>query len=370
MKVQHSIPQINNINFKGHETKRLDTILVHRNKSFGADAILQQLDAIATRHRVSVEPIKYYSDIWIQDQIYFTPNRKVISPNYRYATGYADSYGLEPDELINNTNPYRTKHVEGGNIFFVKDKDGRQVILTAKNADGKCELDGYENCLGPDKVIALPHADYHADLFITPIGDNKILVANDNLMLEGLDRILEACVLFVADNPDDKSAKEIEKLAKKLLEVIESFEESKEKYKFKGCDEKTAQILKDNGFEVIPVPSRVYYLGGWKEKNSKEKITHLLNYSNSITYKDRSNEPVLIAAKSGLEKKIGLTPEIAKKIGIDFESLFKEAVAPHIKPENVHFIQGDTKRPISDILEENKGGLHCMCVEVPDYYEF
>ncbi len=370
MNVQNSIPKIQKINFKGHEAKKLDTILVHKRDDYGSDALLKQLDAIASAHKVSVEPIRYYSDIWIQDQIYFTPNKKVISPNYRYATGYADSYGLEPDELINNTNPYRTRHVEGGNIFFAKNKDGKEVILTAKNADGKCELEGYENCLGPDKVIALPHADYHADLFITPIGDNKILVANDNLMLDGLNRILEACVFYTADNPDDKSSKDIEKVAKKLLEVIESFEESTAKYKFKGCDEKAAQILQDNGFEVIPVPSRVYYLGGWKEKNSKEKITHLLNYSNAITFKDRNNEPVLIAAKSGLEKKIGLTPAIAQKIGIDFESLFREAVGSHIKQENIHFIQGDKKRPISDILESNKGGLHCMCVEVPDYYDY
>ena len=25
------------------------------------------------------------------------------------------------------------------------------------------------------------------------------------------------------------------------------------------------------------------------------------------------------------------------------------------------------KKPISEILEENKGGLHCMCVEIPDF---
>ena len=370
MKAQHSIPQISNIKFKGHEAKRLDTILVHKRDTYGSDAILKQLESIATSHRINVKPIRYYSDIWIQDQIYFTPNKKVISPNYRYATAYADEYGLDPDQLINNTNAYKTKHVEGGNIFFVKDKDGKQVILTAKNADGKSELEGYENCLGPDKLIQLPHADYHADLFITPIGDNKILVANDNLMLESLDKVLEACVMFVADNPEDGSAKEIERIAQKLVEVIETFEESKEKYKFKGADEEAAKILKENGFEVIPVPSRVYYLGGWEKKNSKEKITHLLNYSNALTFKDRNNETVLVTAKSGLEKKIGLTPEIAKKIGIDFESLFREAVSPHIKPHNIHFIQGDKKNPISDILEENKGGLHCMCVEIPDYYEF
>ena len=147
------------------------------------------------------------------------------------------------------------------------------------------------------------------------------------------------------------------------------FDESIQEYKFKGDDEKAAEILRENGFEVIPVPSRVHYLGGWFFQDDKEKLTHVLNYSNAITFKDRNNETVLIAGKSGLEKKIGLTKDIAEKIGIDFESLFKEAVSPHIKAENIHFIEGDPKKPISEILEENKGGLHCMCIEIPDYFK-
>ena len=99
-------------------------------------------------------------------------------------------------------------------------------------------------------------------------------------------------------------------------------------------------------------------------------MTHQLNYSNAVTFKNDKNETILIAAKSGLEKQLGLTDTIAKKIGIDFENLFRESISAHIKPENVHFIEGDKRRPISNILEECKGGLHCMCVEVPDYYEF
>lgn len=370
MKIQNSLPYISNMNFKGHEAKKLDTILVHKRSDYGSEAIIRQLESIANRHKISIKPIRYYtSNIWIQDLMLFAPNKKVIAANYRYASGYADEYGLEPDELTNNKNTMRTKHIDGGNIFFVKDRDGKDVILTAKNTDGTCDLAGYENVLEPDKLIQLPHADYHADLFITPIGDNKILVANDKLMQDGLERILEACVLYTAENPEDESTQEIEKVSKKLLEIIDMFDESIQEYKFKGDDEKAAEILRENGFEVIPVPSRVHYLGGWFFQDDKEKLTHVLNYSNAITFKDRNNETVLIAGKSGLEKKIGLTKDIAEKIGIDFESLFKEAVSPHIKAENIHFIEGDPKKPISEILEENKGGLHCMCIEIPDYFK-
>ena len=367
MEIRNSFDINTYSSFKGHEAKKLSTILVQKDKKFGAEAILQQLDSIASQYQVRVEPIRYFSGPWIQDEIYFTPNKKVISANYRYASGYADIYGLEPDTITSNTNNFRTKEIDGGNILFVTDKNGQQVILTARNKDGVCELEGYDNVLNPDKIIQLPRADFHADLFVTPIGDNKVLVANDKLMLDGLDRILEACVFFVTDNPNDESAKEIEEVSKKLLKVVEMFEESTKNYKFKGCDEESAKILQENGFEVITVPSRIYNFEKWNKENNTEDITHLLNYSNAITFKDRNGETVLVTGKSGLEQRIGLTDKIAKKIGIDFETLFKEAVSPHIKPENIHFILGDKKKPIASILEEFKGGLHCMCTEVPDY---
>ena len=370
MKIQNSFPQISNINFKGHEAKKLERILVHQNEFYGSDAILRELDAIASRHKVSVERVKYFPNTWIQDEIYFTPNKKVISSNYRYATGYADILGLEPDEITNNSNQYRTKHVDGGNLFFVTDKDGRQVILSGRNKEGYSELEGYENVFEADKVITLPRADYHLDLFITPIGDNKILVADDDLMLDGLYRILEACVTFTEENPQDASTKDIKQVAGNLIELIDSFDECKHKYLNKGCEKEAAKILQDNGFEVIPVPSRIYNFTKWHSPKNRENLTHQLNYSNAVTFKNDKNETILIAAKSGLEKQLGLTDTIAKKIGIDFENLFRESISAHIKPENVHFIEGDKRRPISNILEECKGGLHCMCVEVPDYYEF
>lgn len=341
---------------------------MHQNSEDGCDSIIQQLDAIASQHRIRVEKIKYFNTTWIQDEMYFSPNKKVISPNYRYATGYAERFGLEPDSITSNTNPPRYKDVDGGNVYFVTDKDGKQVILTARGKQGECELEGYENTFGDCKVITLPRADYHADLFVTPIGDNKILVANDKLMLEGLTKIEKACSSFIENNPLDESRYEVKIVERRIKDIKKSFEDCIDRYKYKGADEETIEILKQNGFKTIPVPSRIYNFEKWNNPKNTENLTHLLNYSNAITFKDRRNETVLIAAKSGIEKRIGLTNEIAQKIGIDFEKLFINAISEHIKPENVHFIRGNTAKPISDILEERKGGLHCMCIEVPDFY--
>ena len=92
MKIQNSIPQIYSLNFKGHEAKKLDRILVHQNESFGADAILRQLDAIASKHKVHVERVKYFPDTWIQDEIYFTPNKNTINSIYQEKYNYFEEF--------------------------------------------------------------------------------------------------------------------------------------------------------------------------------------------------------------------------------------------------------------------------------------
>lgn len=368
MRIQNNI-YFSSPSFKGHEAKKLDAILVHKNDEFGSDAILKQLDSIASQHKVQVQKVKYFPDAWVQDDIYFAPNKKVFSSNYNYAFAYAQMYDLEAESLTNKDNPYRFFHVDGGNIFFVTDKNGRQVVLTAKDVDGTSKLQGLEDVFGAEEIILLPRADYHADLFVTPIGDNKVLVANDKLMLDGLNKILLASYNYILKNPNDKSNDEIYDFAEKLSQLKDDFEKDIKEYNFKGCEEKTAKLLREKGFEVIPVPSRIYNFKKWKNNGNRDFITHLLNYSNSITFKNGKNETVLIAAKSGLEKELGLTPEISEKIGIDFEKLFIDSVKSHIKANNIHFILGDKDMPISKILEEKKGGLHCMCVEVPDFYE-
>jgi hypothetical protein len=259
-------------------------------------------------------------------------------------------------------------HIPGGNLFIIKNR-GRDEVIVGEDALENYSLDEIKAMYNVDEITVLPQMDYHLDLFITPIGDNKILVVDDDLMLDGLYKILEACVTFTEENPQDKSSKDIKQVAGNLIELIDSFDDCKHKYLNKGCEKEAAKILQDNGFEIIPVPSRIYNFTKWHSPKNRENLTHQLNYSNAITVKNDKNETVLITAKSGLEKQLGLTDTIAKKIGIDFENLFRASVSGHIKPENVHFIDGDKRRPISNILEECKGGLHCMCVEVPDYYE-
>lgn len=365
MNVQNFPNKVQNISFKGLEAKKLDYILVTQNQDFGSNEIINQLEAIAAQHKILVQKAIYYNTAWLQDELYFTPNRNIFSSNYNYASFYADVYNSEIETLKNKKYTCTDKHIDGGNIFFVTDKNGKQVLLSAKNQYGECEAEGYEKEYNVDKIIPLPRADYHADLFITPIGDNKILVANDNLMIKGMEKIITACYDYIKKNPTDEENDEIELVADRINTLKSSFKKCQKNYTYKDCDEEAAKVLENNGFEVIKVPSRIYNFEKWHSPKNKDYLTHLLNYSNAITFKTRNNEPVLITGKSGIERKLGLTKSISDKIGINFEKLFIDSISKHIKPQNVHFISGARNRPISEILENFKGGLHCMCSEVP-----
>lgn len=363
-----TIPKISVVqNFKGHEARKLDAIYVHQNKHFGSDALMKQLQAIASLYRIDVIRDKYYSTPWIQDCFCFTPDGKVLADNHFYGQEYADIHGLEYKYIDHKESQFIQKFVAGGNLLFVTDKDGKKVAITARNLEGLSEVEGYEEEFGVDKVISLPHVDYHADLFVTPIGDNKILIANDDLMLKQLDEMLDKALDYMHKHPNDEDIEQIELFTTCLIESLYDFREVVGKYYYKGADEKAAKQLENEGFEVIRIPSRIYNFNDWNDNSYYEKISHQLNYSNAITFKNRKNEPVLIIGKSDFPRKCGLTPEISKKLGIDFEDAFKKSIYPHVKPENIHFITGDKKMPISNILENFKGGLHCMCVELPEY---
>lgn len=347
-------------NFKGHEAKPLEAIVV-QSKCYGAEKIFAQMEAIANQYKVKVIKAPPAADTWIQDDMIVTHDKRV--------TGYSE----ELEELFKEYNltyfkaPHKGRFsigAEGGNLFFVTDRNGKNVLLTSKLLTDKSII-GFENQYNVDRIIELPKADYHADLFITPIGDNKILVANDNLMLKNIEKMVQQITSFIYFNPNDKDVESLKQTREKLKELKQEFKESKNTYAYNYSDEIIAAELEREGFEVIKVPSRIYKC---ERKNNLPTLSlsrRRLNYSNAVTFKTENDETVFITGKSGLDKELGITEEISKKVGIGFEKAFRDTITPHIKPEHTYFIEGSEDYPIGEILYNEAGGLHCMCAEIP-----
>ncbi len=341
----------NTAHFKGHEATRLRAIYVQNSDDTHSDIIFRQLDAIARHHKVEVRKQEEGWATWLQDQT-------LITPYGRCAVALEELKGLEfPVEK----DWFAGKITPGGNIFYVTNKNGEQVLLTGNTTAKRCEMS--KKYLQFDKVVSVPQADYHLDLFITPIGDNKILLCDDNLMIEKLREMKSKISECAArDDCEENLKAQMVKAQANLDNLIQKFEES---IKNNRCSplSHVEDVLKQEGFEVIKVPGRLY-----ETIYDGLILVHDLNYANAITYKTPDDEVVLITGKSELDKEIGITAEISDKIGMDFEKIFIDSLQPHIKPENIHFITGsdDGKNHLAYYLKNYKGGLHCMCVEVPE----
>ena len=348
-------------NFKGHQAKPLEAIVVQSSR-YGHEEIFKQLDVIAAQYKVRVIKAPPNTTPWVQDVLIPTNNKKVTG----YVRGFEDilgKYGFKEINPIQGGEKYPVS-IDGGNVFFATDKEGKDVIITSFD-ETEDSLVGLEEQFGVDRIIELPKADYHADLFITPIGDNKILVANDNLMLKNIENMTKRISTYLDSNPDDKDILALKQIRKDLKELKEKFEYEKNQFINNGADEEVAKILQKEGFEVIKVPSRIYECDASYE-HYRDKLAHRkLNYSNAITFKTENNETVFITGKSNLDEELGITEEISQKVGIGFERAFRNAIKPHIKPEHTYFIQGSDYYSISEILYNNDGGLHCMCAEIP-----
>ncbi|MBQ9149991.1 hypothetical protein IJX73_03575 [bacterium] len=359
------ISKINNniqTNFKGLEAQKLQAIYVQGNELLGGEETFKQLEAIAKQHKIGVLKTNYGAP-WIQDNITFTPDGRVLTKNMEMGRNLANRHGFRYDRIMSE-DKRKVHHVAGGNLFFATNNKGKKVAITAQDYFGENELKGYQNFYNVDKIIELPRADFHADLFITPIGDNKILVADDKMTLNSMLRMIEKIEDYINSNPNSQDCEKLILIAKRIYNKMMQFHESKIKYTANGALDETANILKDEGFEVIRVPSVVYQsYAPYEDKNLR--LMYDMNFSNALTYKNDENEVVYITGKSNLDDIFGISKDIQEKVGIGFEKMFIDTLKPYIKPQNIHFILGDSNNPIYEILRNHKGGLHCMCAEVP-----
>ena len=352
------VKSVNNINFKGHEARKLDALIV-QGRSKDSDVLFEQLNNIAMQHKLKVVKAPKNAPLWIQDYVMIGPDKKAwgyLSKMDEFAQ-LCDIEKLDSSNILN----YWLETSEGGNIFYATDKDGKNVLIYSKDEKKKSLL-GLEEKFNVDRIIELPKVDYHTDLFLTPIGDNKILVANDNLMIAEMHKMIEKISSYISKNPNDNDIDKLNEISEKLNKLILNFKENKERFAYNGADEEVVEILKEEGFEVIKVPSRLYKCD---ERLPNSLIRRKLNYSNAVTFKNDKDEVVYIVGKSGIDDEIGITEQISEKLGIGFERAFRESVSKHIKSENMYFINGSDENPISSMLFRLCGGLHCMCVEVP-----
>lgn len=256
---------------------------------------------------------------------------------------------------------YQKAHIPGGNLFIVK--DGKEdVIIVGKNELAKYDTEDIQEMYDVKNVIILPQMDYHLDLFIRPLDDKRVLVADDKITLDILHKGLQKFKNYLNTLPQDEADIYQEEYEKMYL-AIRNFE-SEIQLNNRAQTDEIEQILENNGFNILRVPARIYET----EYNSEEDsfLIQYCNFINANAFHNRFGELVYITNKSNIDERLGLTPDLSDRIGFSFEKEFVNSISDYINPEHIYFIDGEKNFISKTMLTGYQGGIHCACSEIPE----
>jgi len=365
MQIQNS--RCTPVTFRGYDARPLKGLFLRYTNTFPEDfeQVIYNLDSIGKKEGFELY-IQGFSKIynrmfkslikdelpiqnldgsaWSQDHITFLPgeilaDEQILFKRNEKVANYF-GLGLETD----------SQFVPGGNYFIVNNNGKKEVLLGRYHEDYIEEL---KNEIGTESVKILPQSDFHLDLFIRPLKNKVVLLADDKMLFNQISEVVDRIECDKTLMFDLK----VRSVAEKLKEIKDCISDEMDKFEDNYDSlEDVQQALTDYGYKPIRVPGRCYVMrklyGAWVP-------THFLNYMNAIVHENKNGELVYITNKSGLNKCSFITDDISKKIGFDFETNFKNSVKDYIKPENIYFL--DTK----EFLQRGNGGIHCLTSEIP-----
>ena len=350
--------------------------------------------------------------IWAQDYITVMDTRAILFDNTRdflKRTLRASAEGLS--KVLKMPTIKSEPHLRGGN-FYICEVNGIKKLLVGDNKANIYPQDLFKQIFGVEEICALPRLDWHLDLFVRPLDNGNVLVADYTKTLEGLNKGLENLRKHHSrtDITQDQKA-QLESIIDKLETEIAKWDitEKFAQYKPQTTTSEIIKTLTDSGFNPIPVPGTHYYLEPIKNPNKEKEllnnfasnmqnlkelaeshstdIQHRVkkyielktfevsqnqnigielenlydnNFINAIVTKNQNGELVYVTNASLLDRKLGITPEIEELTGFSTKKMFIESLNPYIKPENIHFI--DEK--LTEQLFKFMGGIHCTAAEI------
>ena len=244
---------------------------------------------------------------------------------------------------------------------LVKGKKGDEVFVGEKELE-KFSIDEIKAMYSVKKVTPIPAMDYHLDLFMRPLDNKRILLADDKLTLNVLNNGLEKFIEYMPKVPPQE-LKKYEHALETFGNVIWHFQKIFEQNQNPNAD-KVEKILQARGFEVIRVPARIYDITD-SVTPEPNLLRHHCNFINANVLKNKDGDLVYITNKSLINEKIGLSDDICQNIGFDFEDEFVKYILPYVKNEHIYFIKGQNDFVAKEMLTEYQGGIHCASSEIP-----
>lgn len=294
-------------------------------------------------------------------QLTFMQDVVQLFPNGKLSCWYESLGRLFERQFDNVKESTNLPDRAGGNMYFLGKGKNTELLI---GKDDICEkpymIDYYKKYFGVKNLYPVPQADFHLDMFVRPLKDKKILVCDDGLILKELERAVKNIDTCMAESSSEMQTR-LESVKKKLTSLKDDFAKDIKINNYAPMDE-VEKTLTDRGFEPIKVPGRIYF--NINPYSNGIGIRHKMNYANAIVHEKKDGSLTYITNKSKLNEYCGITKDIAEKIDFDFESMFIKYLEPYIKKEDIYFVNGG-KKPVSDFLTNNNGGIHCLACEIP-----
>lgn len=337
----------------GEPFTKLVNEITNIGENSGFDVFVQNAEKVMKGKDYKFNPFKVLPNEfyfpWAQDNLTFLPNGKML------ATYLLRSINQVVEIFTKRPLVDLKHHIQGGNFFIIKNND-KNSLLIGKDELEYYKLDTIKKELDVKNIYPISQPDFHIDLGVRPLKDSIVLVNDYNVLSDALHNAITNAKDFAYKNYDPE-VREVQHILEEMKEV---FEIGRVRNRYKN-NEKIIKELQDYGFKTVRVPGcfiRPSFQGDVNDENH-----YMANFMNAIVHEKSDGSLVYITNKSLLDDMAHITPDIEKKIGFSFHSLFKNSIKDYVRPENIHFVCGDGYIPVS--LEKSQGGIHCLCAEVP-----
>ncbi len=261
-------------------------------------------------------------------------------------------------------------HPPGGNYFICRGKDGKDELLIGADELEKFDIESIKKLFGVEKVQVIPQADVHLDFFIRPLDKKRVLVSDDEMMTETAEKIVSR-TFQEAERLKSQGETAESPLMKSLAHIYSKFSELKA-HLIKAAEgnnrpsaEEVEKALQAAGYEPIRVPGRIYNNLG-TDAHDVSIVENIHNYMNANALLNKQGDLVYITNKSNFDEKMGITPEIEKRLGISLRKAFEDKLKPYIPENKIYYVSGKNDAIPNEILPTYRGGIHCLTAEVPE----
>lgn len=299
--------------------------------------------------------------MWAQDLFSFTEKNLFLETVHNPAVPLIKEIGAKLEAYFGKKYSPKDYHLQGGNFINVEAHGQKELLVGSYELKNGLSVNEIKDRFQVDSVHSIPQVAAHLDAFMFVDDAKRAFVCDDELTLKGIAEGIQKIEQYVKNNfikISESEARRMFDLRENLFKLLVAFHHISERSPYAKTNEAIVALEKA-GYNPIRIPGRIYQ---FLRTNGQIQHQYGTNFANAILHKNHMGDTVVITNASSNDMCFGLDREFEQKVGFSFKKMFEDSVAPYIKKENIHYIEGQDYAVPS--LLNNLGGVHCVSSEI------